>query len=233
MSVEGESVAKFPDDEVGDQPRSVRAALDDLVAHRGADHFRVAGITGEDFADVAADDDLCGDEVNDLGGFVRDALARGAAHWARALSVGNGDGIVDTPERRRRLPPDRRLLGWLGALGSAAVFLGGLFEGAVRIGERRVGGLAQLFEGEGELRFRDALASVLAVANSGEQQLQLVIARHQLGDERNHVVGATALEQLAEHVEDASTQLVGAGISRRRCGHARTMITIDRLSTDA
>ena len=72
------------------------ATRDDLFAERCTHELALARLTRELLAQIAADDHLGGDQLDDLGDVVADARPLGAARRTRALLGGNEDRVIDT-----------------------------------------------------------------------------------------------------------------------------------------
>jgi hypothetical protein len=119
-----------------------------------------------------------------------------------------------------------------GHLGATAVLLRRLRERPVDLGLLALDPLSiaierlESSEEQVELLPRHALAPVLALARLGQRQLQLVVAGDQLRRQGEHLVGVTAVEPLAQHVER------GAPLRSHRASgraHARANKTTDAI----
>ncbi len=221
--MEREAPLVLPHEEIGDERRAVGAAAHDLVAHRGSLELGVAVVTADDLLDVEPHDHLARDQIDHLGRLVRDARALLAAGRTRPLARRHPEGIVHTSQPWRDRSAHGRLLWRLRCLGPAAVLLRRLVELLVRVGEGTARQRRELVEEEIELVGGDVLAAIPALTQLTEQDLELVIAGHELGDERNHLVVVTADEQRAEDVEHRATQLLRPrlGGTRGRLAHAQ------------
>ena len=88
------------------------------------------------------------------------------------------------------------------------VLVGRLLELLVRHRQRRVRFGFHLLEKHIELRLRNPLAAVLALPQLTEQQLQLLIARDQLREERDYFRVMALGEERAQHFEHRAAQLL-------------------------
>ena len=197
LAVERDRIPVLADDQVGDQARAVDAAVDDLVATRRADHLRLAVATGEQLALIETHDDLGGDELDHRGRIVTDARSLASADRAGSLLWRHGDRIDDAAQARWRWPSHGRLLVGLGlvrvVLLATAVLLRRVLELRVGLSQLTAHRGEQLVQEQIELVARDALAPIL-LSHLAEKQLELRVARHELGHDFDELVAVPARE---------------------------------------
>jgi hypothetical protein len=177
---------------------------------RPSHHLRLAGEAGQLLALVEPHDDLGGHQVDHLGDVVADALALAATPRAGPLGRRDRDGIGDAAQARRQRPPQRRLP--LGRVGLSRQVL--LLVDARRLSQLAVGGLQILggrcrepLQQEQQLRRGDALVPAAPAHRLRQLLLQLAVAGHELGDQRDHRLHLPAREQLLEHLQHLASVL--------------------------
>jgi hypothetical protein len=201
----------------------------DLVTPRGPHHGGLAGSARSLLSLVTTDVKLRGDQLDDLGHVVTDHLALVAAPRARALGLGHLDGVRAAREFGGQRFLQRRALGLVllrqlllsRALGRR---LNARLQALVLVlghglGLGVLGGLllAELVDEEHELSRAHALVGLHSPAiERCELTLELLVASDQGLHRREHLSSSALREQLREHLEHRTHEVVVARFARRR-----------------
>lgn len=214
LPMKRKTVPVLVDQEVGDEARPETAAFDHLVASGSSNELRLfACVADELLPQVAPNDDLSRDELENLGHVVTGAPPLVLADRARPLLGGYQEGVVDPLECVRKGFPTGLLLRGLGRALREALSLFVDTSGQVVVGRglllpllgRLGGSVSQLLQHQGELRRGDLLGSLEASYSLRELQLEVLILGEDARDDLEDLALLTRLEEVLDRRQDGLT----------------------------